>query len=75
MIRPNLSEQESAFMGHMTRWGSDGYPVRKIGNGWQWVEFYGIKGAPVVYKTKKAAFEAVENYIEFLCDKIAGRIA
>ena len=64
-----LTQAESDFLGHMMRFGSDGYPVQKAGRNWQWVEFWGIKGAPTTYKTKRAAFEAVERYIDVLIDK------
>lgn len=69
-----LTENERRFLTHNTRWGSDGYPITKIKGGWVWHESYGVKGAPVVFKTKKAAGEAIENYIDILCDKLAGRI-
>lgn len=70
-----LNANERNWLNHMTRWGSDGYPVRKLRPGrWVWDEFFGIKGAPTVYKTKKAAMAAVEAYEDLLIDKHAGRI-
>ena len=69
-----LTESERAFLNHMTMWGSDGYPVRSVGRGkWIWDAFHGVKGAPVVYKTKRACVQAIELYIDILRDKIAGR--
>ena len=70
---PALTDAENRFMRHMSRWGSDGYPVDKSRNGWIWAEFCGIKGSPVVYRTRRAAEAAIECYIDVLTDKIAGR--
>lgn len=71
----NLSEAENNFLRHIQMFGSDAYPVQKVGNGkWLWNEFWGVKGAPTVYKTKRDAFKAIECYIDVLIDKIAGRL-
>lgn len=69
-----LSTQENDFQRHMSRWGSDGYPVRKIGRSWQWVAFCGVKGAPTVYKTKRECVAAVEAFLAVLRNKSAGRL-
>ena len=72
---PYLSEAENNFQRHISRFGSKGYPVHKIGSRrWIWADFWGVKGAPVVYRTKRAAVAAVELYLEILCDRSAGRI-
>lgn len=71
---PHLTEGENEFLRHMTRWGSDGYPVRKVGRHWLWYEVFGVKGAPTCYATKKAACAAVEAYLGILRDKTAGRL-
>lgn len=71
---PNLTENEHDFFEHMVRWGSTGYPVMKVKSGWIWQEFYGVKGAPVVYKTKRECVTAIEGYIDILRDKRAGRL-
>ena len=66
---------EDAWMAHMIRWGSDGYPVRKLSTGkWIWEDMYGCKGSPVVYPTKKAAVAAIQAYEQILIDKKAGRL-
>ena len=73
--RPNLTESENAFLSHNVRWGSDMYPVRKLRAGvWIWDDFAGVKGAPTVYKTKRAAVAAIEAYLEILVAKTAGRL-
>lgn len=74
MRRPNLTQAESDFLNHITMWGSAGYPIDKVKGGWVWREAFGVKGAPTVYKTKKAAAKAIEAYCGILCDKVAGRL-
>ena len=68
------TDAERDFHRHVTMWGSAGYPVQKIGRAWHWVDFWGVKGAPTVYKTKREAVAAVERYLTILCDKEAGRL-
>lgn len=70
----NRTDNERRFHQHITRWGSDGYPIRKVGRGWIWEDWCGVKGAPVVYPTKREATQAIENFIDILCDKAAGRL-
>jgi hypothetical protein len=70
-----LSTGENDFQRHMSMHGSAGYPIRKIKGGrWIWQPFFGVKGAPVVYKTKREAVAAVEAFLYILRDKSAGRI-
>ena len=70
-----LNQAENDFLRHITMWGSAAYPTQKVGNGkWIWREFWGVKGAPTVYKTKKACVEAIERYMDILRDKAAGRL-
>lgn len=70
-----LSQAENDFLRHIGMFGSDAYPIQKVGNGrWIWREFWGVKGAPVVYKTRKACAEAIELYLDVLRDKAAGRL-
>jgi hypothetical protein len=68
-----LTENEQMFLNHMIRWGSDGYPVQKVGRQWKWIVFYGCHVMATTYKTKKAAVAAIEAYITLLCDRKAGR--
>ena len=69
-----ISDNERQWLGHMTMWGSDGYPVRKVGRGWIFDDFFGVKGTPTVYRTKRQATAAVEAFEGILIDAIAGRI-
>lgn len=58
-----LSEDERSLLIHISRWGSEGWPIHKVGSHhWVWGPFLSIKGAPVVFKTKKAACESFEKY-------------
>ena len=68
-----MSQNEYDFLAHWTRWGSSMYPVQKLSRGWAWNEMFGIRGAPVVYKTKRECVAAIEAYISVLVDKAAGR--
>ncbi len=70
----NLSKSENDFLGHIGMWGSDAYPVRKLKCGrWVWSDFWGVKGAPTLYKTKRDCVAAIEAYLDILRDKAAGR--
>ena len=69
-----LSEAERAFLNHNIRWGSDGYPIQRIGRGWHWNASHGVGGCPKVFKTKKEASAAIEAYVSLLCDRLAGRV-
>jgi hypothetical protein len=70
-----ITENEKDLLNHISRWGSDGYPIRKVGKGkWIWFEFFGVKGAPTVYGTKREAVTAFEKFYQILLDASAGRI-
>ena len=71
---PNLTTGEIDLMNHISMFGSAGYPVQKMGRSWHWVEFFGVKGAPTVYKTKREAVQAFERYMDVLRDRLAGRL-
>lgn len=70
----NLTEGENQFLQHMQRWGSRGYPVRKLGRKWQFERAFGVGGTPILYPTKTLAVKAVEAYVDILLDKVAGRL-
>jgi hypothetical protein len=69
----DLTDDENALLVHISRFGSDGYPIQKLGRGWAW-SYRGIKGPPVIFKTKREAIASFEAYEAILCDKKAGRI-
>ncbi len=65
-----LSTDENDLLQHVSRWGSDGWPIQKVGRNWHWVESWGVKGSPTVYKTKRAAGEAFQAWIDAMLRKI-----
>lgn len=71
---PNLSIAEGTFLDHMTRCGSEAYPVRKIGRKWWVGEAFGIDGPPTPFKTKREAYAFVDRYLDILLDKLAGSL-
>ena len=73
-ILPRLSDDERDLMNHITRFGSDGYPINKTCRGWSWGPWRGIKGPPVIYRTKREAVASFEAYHTILLDRNAGRI-
>lgn len=68
-----IDANELQFLQHISRWGSDGYPVAKRGRSWWFDRMFNAGGCPSPFKTKRAAFEFVENYCSILRDKYAGR--
>ena len=59
-----LAPDEERLLTHISRFGSDGYPVEKIAGRWIWR--YCSLSAPVVYKTRRectAAFEAFHGML------------
>lgn len=67
-----LSEDERALLAHISRWGSDGYPVSKLGSDrWQWGPWRSIKGPPRIFRSKKQAIENFEIYLAILRERLA----
>ena len=69
-----ITEDERALVDHICRWGSDGYPVRKLGRRWTWGPWRDVKGPPTVFKTKREAVASFEAFHEILLDALTGRI-
>ncbi len=69
-----LTEDELGLITHVSRWGSDGYPIQKQGRKWTWGAWRSVKGPPVLYATKREAIAAFERFHEILLDAKAGRI-
>jgi len=62
-----ISDDERQLMTHVTMFGSDAYPIRKLSAGhWAWDRFYGVNGAPTVFKTKRAAVAAFNAFLDIL---------
>jgi len=68
-----ISAAELDYLLHIRRWGSAGYPVRKLGRHWFHERMFGAGGCPTPFKTKREAVAHVELYLSILRDKAAGR--
>ena len=68
-----ITEDEKALMTHVGMWGSDGYPVKKLGRHW-WYEYRDVIKSGTLYKTKREATTAFEAYYDILIDAVAGRV-
>ena len=69
-----LTEDQAFILTHVDRWGSDGYPVHRLGRGWTWGPICGVRGLPHPVRTKREAVRLFELYLEILRDKLAGKI-
>lgn len=68
-IRP-VTEDERAMIEHVIRWGSDGYPVAKVGSRhWSW-SFRSVS-SPRVFPTKREATASFEAFADMIRDCIA----
>lgn len=72
-MKRGVTDDEHSLITHVTRWGLDGYPVKKLGRGWTW-NYRTIQGPPVMFKTKREAVASFEAYYDVLLDALAGRI-
>jgi hypothetical protein len=69
-----ISEDERDLLTHVSMWGSDGYPVTKVGSRhWTW-SWRGSVNCPVVFPTKRQAVASFESYYAILLDRLAGRL-
>ena len=59
-----LTLDERDLLQHIMRWGSDGYPVQKLGS--RWIFSWRSIQTPTLYRTKREATEAFERYHEVL---------
>lgn len=69
-----LTEDENWLLTHIQMFGSDAYPVHKLGKKWTWGPVRGIKGPPIMFGTKREAVKSFEGYMDILIDKFAGRL-
>ena len=65
MSRP-ITDGERQLMTHVSMWGSDGYPIRKVQRKWIVDTMFGVNGPPTVYKTKREAAAAFERFLDVL---------
>lgn len=62
--RRHLSDAERALLTHVSRWGSDGYPVVRLGR--KWAIDTPATRIPTCFKTKREAVAAFERYLDVL---------
>lgn len=68
-----LSYRERRLLAHVGRWGSDGYPVRKLRKmRWTW-EYQGF-GPPTVFATKREAVCSFEAWKELALSRISAEL-
>lgn len=70
-----LSDDEAALLYHVGRWGSDGYPIDRVGRKWHWRDWRSVRGAPVVYRAKRLATEAFEGWLDLARARWAQMVA
>ena len=58
-----MSDDEVALMYHVGMWGSDGYPVERIGRRWRWRAWRSVSGSPETFGTKRQAVAAFESWM------------
>jgi hypothetical protein len=68
-----ITESERSLLTHISRWGSDGYPVHRLGKRWSWGTD-AVPGPPTVFRTKREAVESFERFHDILLDALAGRL-
>ena len=64
-----LTPDEIALANHVGRWGSGGYPVRRLGRRWTW-DYLTVR-APGLFPTRKAAVANLDRRLDFYLDQIA----
>lgn len=64
-----VTEDERTLLNHVTMFGSDGYPVTKLGRVWVWGT-EAVKGPPTVFKTKREAVASFEAFLDVLRDAL-----
>ena len=68
-----ITADEEDLLTHWSRFGSDGYPIKRLGRGWHW-SYKKIKSPPTIFRTKREAVASFEAFIDVLLDAKARRI-
>lgn len=71
-IPETITEDERFILTHISRFGSAGYPVKKVGSR-HWTWGYRDKNCNVTFPTKREAVASFERHHNYLLDKLAGR--
>lgn len=66
-----LSRDERELLAHITMFGSDGYPVAKLGRRWIVADAFGVKGPPTVFRTKREAVASFEAWYALARERMA----
>ena len=61
-----VTEDERALLQHVSRWGSDGYPVQKLKSRWTWGPWRSVKGPPTTFRTKREATASFELFLDLV---------
>jgi|CXWL01.1.fsa_nt_gi hypothetical protein len=70
-----ITDDERQILAHIRRWGSDGYPVKKLSTGkWVWGPWGSVNGPPICFRTKREAVASFEAFYDVLLDARAGRL-
>jgi hypothetical protein len=64
-----LTDDEAALVYHIGRFGSDGYPIERVGRRWQWRSWRSVGGAPIAYRTKQLAVAAFEAWYDLALER------
>jgi hypothetical protein len=64
-----LTNDEAGLIIHIERWGSDGYPISRLGRKWQIGSFRSWKGFPILFKTKTAAVKQFEAWHDLALER------
>ena len=65
----DLTDDEAALLYHVACWGSDGYPIERSGRGWVVRAWRSVKGSPIVYRTKSAAVDHFEAWLDLALER------
>lgn len=68
------TEDERWLLNHVTMFGSDGYPIRKLDRKWTWGPVRSVPGPPACWKTKREVVASFEAFLGVLRDALAGKI-
>lgn len=70
MSERGITDDERALVRHCVRFGSDGYPVWKLGRGWTYGPWRSVKGPPTIFNTRREATASFERFYEILLDEL-----
>lgn len=67
-VRP-VTEAERRLVSHIMRWGSDSYPIAKMGRRW-WIR-HEAANFPSPFRTRLEAVARFEKFVDLLVDSLA----